>query len=476
MRKVLLRDVAPELAKQLVDKSLLDSLGVSSKESVLWRCEKGHEWMALVSNRYRKGYGCPYCSGRLPIVGENDLATLKPDLVDEMVDKSLASKLKLTSHMKVMWRCERGHTWEASVSSRVQKSSGCPYCSGRLAIEGETDLATVRPDLAKELVDKSLAHKLKPGTNKKVEWECSQGHRWFASPNSRVHMNSGCPVCAGKVLVKGENDLATLRPDLAEELVDKSSANELFVNSNHKVSWRCKNGHEWQATVSSRTQFNEGCPYCSHRRVLPGVTDLGTLYPELAEELVDSSLARDLLPTSHRKVRWRCKNGHEWDAIVANRVQFGYGCPLCSRTSTSFVEQILYLALKQTFSDVEVLNRDKSTFGFEVDVIIPEIQFALEFGSWYYHSSRLGSDMHKREVCHACGYKMITIYDSVPNDACIPVEDDMYIFSDNLAAESNSDKLYGLVLQLCAELGQEEVSLDWDELREDAYKFSRKQS
>jgi hypothetical protein len=35
-----------------------------SSRKVWWRCEKGHEWEAIIGSR-SKGYGrCPYCSGR----------------------------------------------------------------------------------------------------------------------------------------------------------------------------------------------------------------------------------------------------------------------------------------------------------------------------------------------------------------------------------------------------------------------------
>ena len=33
---------------------------------------------------------------------------------------------------------------------------------------------------------------------------------------------------------------------------------------------------------------------------------------------------------SHIKVRWVCEKGHEWDAIVKNRVLLGSGCPYCN--------------------------------------------------------------------------------------------------------------------------------------------------
>lgn len=53
--------------------------------------------------------------------------------------------------------------------------------------------------------------------------------------------------------------------------------------SHTKAWWRCSNGHSWYAMISNRTGHNRGCPYCSHQLVIPGETDLATLYPSLAE-------------------------------------------------------------------------------------------------------------------------------------------------------------------------------------------------
>ena len=100
MKKILLKNAHPELAEELVDKSLLLTLGSSSRKKVEWKCEKGHKWYALVNNRVVKGYGCPYCSGRLAIPGETDLATLYPDIAKQLLDQNLASELKPTSHKK----------------------------------------------------------------------------------------------------------------------------------------------------------------------------------------------------------------------------------------------------------------------------------------------------------------------------------------------------------------------------------------
>ena len=47
-----------------------------------WKCKNGHEWVTTLNNRAR-GSNCPYCSGRYAISGENDIATLFPELLKE---------------------------------------------------------------------------------------------------------------------------------------------------------------------------------------------------------------------------------------------------------------------------------------------------------------------------------------------------------------------------------------------------------
>ena len=53
-----------------------------SNKKVWWRCNKGHEWQAIISHR-SNGVGCPYCAGRHSIKGENDLQTVNPLLSSE---------------------------------------------------------------------------------------------------------------------------------------------------------------------------------------------------------------------------------------------------------------------------------------------------------------------------------------------------------------------------------------------------------
>lgn len=408
MQKILLKDAYPDLAEQVVDKGLLETLGSSSKEKIRWHCDEGHEWDAIVLNRTKKGRGCPYCSGRFAIPGETDLATLRPDIAVQLVDPSLASTLKVTSHAKVEWKCEQGHMWFAPVSARTSKNSSCPYCSGRSAWAGESDIATTHPELAEQLVDMSLATTLKAGSNKKAEWECPDCHqRWFATPNSRVQQKAGCPYCAGKRRVRGSNDLATTHPDLVKQMdaKDKHFAIELSANSQQSVTWHCSRGHTWQAPIVNRARTGQGCPYCSGQRILAGFNDLATLRPDIAAELVDTSLGTQLAEYTHRVVEWVCERGHVWTASVASRTYGGRTCPQCSEAGKSKAETELYdIVCTLLGADVEVRRNDKTLLdGLELDIVVPSEQVAIEFNGVWWHSE--GVDVKRARTRHYEKYK-----------------------------------------------------------------------
>ena len=103
---------------------------------------------------------------------------------------------------------------------------------------------------------------------------CDEGHEWRASVGARSG-GSGCPVCAGAVVLAGFNDLASQRPDVAAEwhpTKNEFGPESVTVASTRKVWWMCEAGHEWQATVASRGEAR-GCAVCAGRRVLPGFND-----------------------------------------------------------------------------------------------------------------------------------------------------------------------------------------------------------
>jgi hypothetical protein len=254
-----LQTTHPEMASELVE---IDSTSISSGSGykALWRCKLGHEWRTSVANRAISGTACPVCSGQKLLTGFNDLQTKFPSIAKDA--EGWDPKCVLSgSHSKKNWKCEFGHVWQTTIDHRVNRSSGCPFCSGRMAITGENDLATTYPEIASQAVDWDPSKEL-PNSAKRVRWKCNLGHEWLAVIYSRVVSKyEGCPYCSGKSVLAGFNDLATINPNLAES-ANGWDPTEFTSGSGSKKSWKCLEGHTWNASISSRNRGN-GCPTCA---------------------------------------------------------------------------------------------------------------------------------------------------------------------------------------------------------------------
>ena len=251
------------------------------------------------------------------------------------------------SRQKVWWRCGAGHRWQAAVYTRTGAESGCPYCAGKRPWPGFNDLASQEPALAAQWHPERngplTPDQVVCGSTRRVWWQCGSGHVWAASVKSRAAVFSrsqgaDCPVCTGRTVLPGENDLATVFPQLARQWDQERNGaltpQQVSPYSNRAVWWRCGLGHSWHAAISTRA-WGSDCPYCAGRKVLAGFNDLATRYPELAQTwdpVLNGALTPAMVtPGSHKKVWWRCPENHVWKAVVYSRTSDKRcGCPVCA--------------------------------------------------------------------------------------------------------------------------------------------------
>jgi DNA-directed RNA polymerase subunit RPC12/RpoP len=173
------------------------------------------------------------------------------------------------------------------------------------------------------------------GSNKKVWWLGKCGHEWLTKIADRSK-GRNCPYCASQKVLVGYNDLATKNPKLAKEWHPTKNGKlkpiDVLPNSNKKVWWLGKCGHEWEATISSR-QGGRDCPYCAGQKVMVGFNDLQTLNSQLAKQWHPTKngllTPSDVMPNSNKKAWWLGECGHEWEAVVSSRNR-GNGCPYCA--------------------------------------------------------------------------------------------------------------------------------------------------
>ncbi len=316
----------PELAKE-ADGWDASGFTAGSGQTKNWVCKLGHKWTANIANRTgSEKTGCPYCGNKKTLAGFNDLKTRYPIIAKE-ADGWDPSLVNPGTHKVLKWICKLGHNWETSPSQRTTRGIGCPFCNGRKVLSGFNDLATTHPSLAAESNGWDPAKK-SAGVKGNFSWKCGKGHIWNASIPNRASNKSGCPVCAGKVIEPGFNDLATTHPLIAKEAFGWDPRT-LGKGSHTKVKWICKKGHLWEVAPNSRTSSKSGCPACSGILVITGMNDLQTTHPLIAKE-ADGWDPKIFYHGSGKVVPWICPLGHRYNSSLKHRSIRGQGCPYCS--------------------------------------------------------------------------------------------------------------------------------------------------
>jgi hypothetical protein len=178
-------------------------------------------------------------------------------------------------------------------------------------------------------------------------------------------------------------------------------------HSGHKVSWKCADGHTWDARVYSRTSKRNpcGCRYCCHNSPPTTEHNLAILYPHLLEEwdYDKNKIDPHLVSPKSGSYHWKCRYGHTWHTRVAHRVN-GSGCRKCKGKSS---KQQLYLfcEVKHFFPNALYCHRINK---IECDVYLPDEKIGIEFDSTRYHGD---PERDARKVCRLreAGIEIISI-------------------------------------------------------------------
>lgn len=270
-----------------------------SDTRVWWQCpECGHEWETALNKRAKRGQGCRKCAAArtakaqaTPRPGQS-LAERKPQLAAEwhptLNGDLTPADVVPGSTARVWWRCSACQfEWPSPVYRRGRQGAGCRECSNvrggilRATPKPGQSFADIYPDVAAEwhstLNGDLKPTDLKPASNKKVWWQCDEGHEWKVSPSNR-RRGEQCPECAEvqrhltKSTPKPGQSLADLNPDIAAEWHPTENAPltaaDVNPGSKKKRWWRCKTcGHDWQTEPDKRTRRGDGCPKCRYARV-----------------------------------------------------------------------------------------------------------------------------------------------------------------------------------------------------------------
>ena len=180
-----------------------DIVNEGSNKKARRKCEKWHEWEAIISSRTKNWAWCPYCSNQKVLKWYNDLLTIHPEIAkDWNYEKnwdSLPEMIVAGSNGKYWWKCEKWHEYESTVAERTGRWRWCPYCVNQRVLKWYNDLATTHPKLLKERDYKKneiMPHEVQAWSDIKVWWICPQWHSYKSWIDLRAKRNQWCPICS----------------------------------------------------------------------------------------------------------------------------------------------------------------------------------------------------------------------------------------------------------------------------------------
>jgi len=317
------------------------------------------------------------------------------------------SKTYKNAKTKMKWKCSEGHEWSAMFDGMKKRNRWCPECGGtkKHTIKVCKDLAISRGGECLSKTYKNTVHILK--------WRCQEEHEWEASFGNIKNHGSWCPKCAIKI----NTDKQRLSIEECKEFARSKGGeclSETYKNNQTKIKWKCSEGHEWNAIFVSIKNHGRWCPHCSGN-----IKHTIEKCKELAISR-DGECLSENYKNSHSKLRWRCHEGHEWEAVFASIKHQGSWCPQCSSgRSEQACREIFESNLLEKFPNV----RPKFLGGLELDGYCEKLNIAFEYnGIQHYeyipHFHRKGieqfhaqqtRDRKKYKLCAERGVKLIII-------------------------------------------------------------------
>ena len=172
---------------------------INTHTKLEWQCKEGHIWMAT-PHAVTGGNWCPKCANKKK--GQFRLLTI--DEMQEIAESrggKCLSKKYINSHTKLQWQCKKGHVWWAK-PDHIKRERWCHKCGidkSKLTIEQMQNIAKSRGGkcLSIDYIN----------TYTKLNWQCMNGHTWMATPDYIKH-GCWCIECKNNIKLEEMNKIA----------------------------------------------------------------------------------------------------------------------------------------------------------------------------------------------------------------------------------------------------------------------------
>lgn len=325
-----------------------------SAKRISWKCPACHmTYIARIPDRIKKNSGCPYCAGKRPVPGVNDLETWchengRVDLLEEWKPElnsgQRPSDFLYASNKKIIWECHRcQNQWPQQIDQRTLRNFGCKKCrivgtsfpeqflyllldavignakNGYKKFGFEIDIFLEALNIAIEY-DGEYYHKAynREVFDKQKQLKCqNRGIRFLRIKGHRK---------SGEKIQLNENTISWQYSREKNRLIQLAESVITWINVAENSCY----------TISSINNIND--IYQQALKLTYGVCpekSLAQRFPHIATEW-DYEKNGAVSPLnvssgSHDLYSWICKTcGHTWNAKVNDRTN-GHGCYVCAK-------------------------------------------------------------------------------------------------------------------------------------------------
>lgn len=312
-------------------------------------------------------------------------------LVIERGGKCLSTEFQ-NINAKLKWQCNEGHIWEAPGASVMYANTWCLICAGK-----EKKTIKDMQAIAERRGGACLSQKY-TNIDTLLRWKCKNDHIWEAAPHN-ILAGSWCPICSIGIsericktifesifykkfpkqrprwLINSRGNLMELdgyckelnlafeyqgkQHFLEHELFHRGSSLEQRKSDDEIKRELCKKKGVILIEVHYNISYDKiydliineckakGILIPEHTKI--DINKLEIFSPIILDELKNIALGHggECLSTqyinSSTKLKWRCKNGHIWEAISYS-IKSGRWCGVCSGLKKKTIQDMQKLA------------------------------------------------------------------------------------------------------------------------------------
>jgi len=232
---------------------------------------------------------------------------------------------KLADHTQLRFRCSQGHTW-VKLPRFIAAGSWCPKCEKRSYPRYTIESAS---EFAKKHGIKCIADKYENNYTK-IEWQCSEGHKFKESFSGLRKRKNMCPECPRKPY-KGKIENLKLKLELVQQIAKQNGGQVLSKTADtDKIKFKCNQGHVWE-TMFHNAKKGSWCQKCYIERISQQHRLTIKFIQEFAKRRGGTCLsAQKDYKTVSSLLKWKCLKGHKFEETYQNIKQRSRFCKECN--------------------------------------------------------------------------------------------------------------------------------------------------